>query len=171
MIPMWKPRPFVCEQCKTTFLSRDARRHFCSLSCAAVAHNTIRHITTEHRKRSSESLRKWWARHPEKRSKQGQESQKGKHKTPTSIMELSKRTISKICRRLNLKCSRCRWGEETGDIHHIIPKKKGGSDAHSNLSYLCPNCHRLADRGKIQPRKLLPLDRMIGDRWKSFYYG
>jgi len=56
----------------------------------------------------------------------------------------------------------CGWTEEfleskkiVCDIHHITPKRKGGDDSFSNLVAVCPNAHRLADRG------LIPLDRMI----------
>jgi 5-methylcytosine-specific restriction endonuclease McrA len=28
------------------------------------------------------------------------------------------------------------------DVHHIVPKKRGGGDNLDNLMLLCPNCHR-----------------------------
>lgn len=30
------------------------------------------------------------------------------------------------------------------DTHHIIPLSENGPDIPSNITYLCPNCHRLA---------------------------
>lgn len=84
-----------------------------------------------------------------------------------SILEVSKRTTSKIIKRLNIVCSNCGWNEAHGDIHHIHHKAKGGSDDHSNLSYLCPNCHRLAHVGKLI--KFVTLEEQIGDRWKEAY--
>lgn len=43
-------------------------------------------------------------------------------------------------------CQEC--GKKVGlyfgqcEIHHIIPRSKGGTDDHSNLITLCKNCHR-----------------------------
>ena len=42
------------------------------------------------------------------------------------------------------------------DVHHIIPRKEGGTNRDSNLFVLCPVHHRLADRGAI-PRKRLEM--------------
>ena len=61
---------------------------------------------------------------------------------PTTIYELSSRTIQKIIARANLSCSICKWDKATGDIHHIIEVSEGGSNEMSNLIYICPNCHR-----------------------------
>lgn len=85
-----------------------------------------------------------------------------------SILSASPRTISKILTRLKLGCSECGWDKSICDIHHIVPKSKGGSDEHSNLTYLCPNCHRLAHRGQIA--KFITLVDQIGDSWKHFYF-
>ena len=85
-----------------------------------------------------------------------------------SILNLSKRTISKIVHRLELSCSNCGWSECTCDIHHIIHRSKGGTDDHNNLTYLCPNCHRMAHNDKIE--KFITLTEHIGDSWKSVYF-
>lgn len=84
-----------------------------------------------------------------------------------SLFQLSTRTISKIVKRMNLSCSLCNWNECIGDLHHIIPKGKGGSDSHSNLTYICPNCHRKAHNNLI--KKFVTLEEQIGKTWKSFY--
>lgn len=47
------------------------------------------------------------------------------------------------------KCFICDWDKTVCDIHHIIPKSKGGSDDFSNITVLCPNCHRLAHKNLI----------------------
>lgn len=52
------------------------------------------------------------------------------------------------------KCMRCGWGEESCDAHHIRPKSKGGRHEIANGIILCPNCHRLADRGRIPVSEL-----------------
>lgn len=42
-----------------------------------------------------------------------------------------------------MKCEICGIDFPKLDKHHIISKSKGGSNSKHNLSYLCPNCHRL----------------------------
>lgn len=89
-------------------------------------------------------------------------------KSPASILDLSKRTVTKVMKRLNLGCSNCDWNLATCDIHHIQPKSRGGTNDHSNLTYVCPNCHRLAHAGLLTA--FVTLDRQIGDRWKDCYF-
>ena len=40
------------------------------------------------------------------------------------------------------------------DIHHIVPWSKCKEHNYENLIALCPNCHRLADRGRIDRKSL-----------------
>lgn len=40
-------------------------------------------------------------------------------------------------------CSICGTPYPLLDQHHIIPLEDGGTDDPSNVTYLCPNCHRL----------------------------
>jgi hypothetical protein len=89
---------------------------------------------------------------------------------PESMLDVSKRTVRKILSRLNISCSRCGWNEDVCDIHHINGKKIKNPNNHNNLCYLCPNCHRLANNGKIKKETLITLDVYIGDRWKDYYY-
>jgi len=84
-----------------------------------------------------------------------------------TIFQCSSRTRMKIIRRLDLKCFNCQWDEDVCDLHHIIPKAKGGSDDGNNLTYVCPNCHRLAHSGKLMVFKTF--DEVVGDQWKQFY--
>jgi hypothetical protein len=90
----------------------------------------------------------------------------------TSIMDLSKRTITKVLKRMKLSCSKCGWYHEgaVGDLHHIVERKNGGSDDNSNLTYICPNCHRLVHSGIIKSEELVSLQDYIGDEWKKHYY-
>jgi uncharacterized protein with PIN domain len=90
----------------------------------------------------------------------------------TSLFDLSKRTISKILKRMSLPCSLCNWFVEkvVCDIHHINEKKNGGTDEHTNLTYVCPNCHRLIHNGNIEKEKIVNLYDYIGDSWKDYYY-
>lgn len=66
------------------------------------------------------------------------------HPDPKTLLELSKRTVSKILKRARVECSMCGWNKTSLDIHHIEQKSKGGTDEHRNLIALCPNCHRMA---------------------------
>ena len=58
----------------------------------------------------------------------------------------------------------CGWTKEflevnntTCDIHHIVPRRKGGDDSFSNLTPICPNSHRLADKGRIPRERMVTL--------------
>jgi 5-methylcytosine-specific restriction endonuclease McrA len=90
----------------------------------------------------------------------------------TSLYDLSSRTVQKILKRLNLPCSNCGWHETdvVCDIHHIIEKKNGGTNEHNNLTYICPNCHRLVHSKKLDSKLLINLQDYIGDTWKQYYY-
>lgn len=41
------------------------------------------------------------------------------------------------------------------EVHHIVPRREGGSDDPSNLITLCPTHHEMADRGMIPRGDLL----------------
>lgn len=90
----------------------------------------------------------------------------------SSILDLSSRTVAKIIKRMQLPCSLCGWYEEgvSGDIHHIKEQKNGGSNEHSNLTYICPNCHRKAHSNKIDSTKFISLETYVGNKWKEFYF-
>lgn len=92
---------------------------------------------------------------------------------PISIFDLSKRTISKILKRANKGCQICNWNESTCDIHHIIPKKEGGTDDISNLIIVCPNCHRVLHTIKNRYFIDFLLSKNIFNtfnNWKDFYH-
>lgn len=168
-----------CEHCGGNFLAYKSevnrgRARFCNRKCAALRRKPTPHPKSqETREKIRASMKAYWDKVGRKKKKelaeQGKYSQVGKNKIPKSILNLSKRTIMKICRRLELSCSICGWKEEICDLHHIVPRRKGGTDDHSNLACLCPNCHRLAGKGKIE--KFVTLDVQIGDSWIKHYYG
>lgn len=52
------------------------------------------------------------------------------------------------------------------DKHHIVSKSKGGSNHPSNLTNLCPNCHRAVHMGEI----ILESKFMTTDGMKLFWH-
>ena len=90
----------------------------------------------------------------------------------TSILDMSNRTTMKILRRMKLPCFSCGWFHDdvVGDVHHIIPRKDGGSNENTNLTYICPNCHRLAHSNVIKSKDLISIEDYLGDSWKDYYF-
>lgn len=39
-------------------------------------------------------------------------------------------------------CQNCRQNDKTLDVHHKVPKRKGGLDVLENLISLCRKCHK-----------------------------
>lgn len=176
----WKEKEKICKGCNQKFTTRDNRKSFCSQSCSSKFNNARRDPPTDEQKNKiKESLIKFYEEHPEKKTsreqgiKQGIESAKGRFRetVPTSILEVSKRTTSKILKRLGLGCSYCGWDKGTCDIHHINGRKIEDADHHSNLALICPNCHRLVHEGKLSKDELISLDKYIPDNWVEYYYG
>lgn len=182
----------ICKECGCEhdglFGSKYGEGRFCSRECANTRHHNQatkakisrslkgRKLSEEHKKKTSEGLKRYYKAHPQVisesvRRKIGKSINKNK-KIPDSILELSKRTTVKIIRRMRKPCSQCGWYVEgaIGDLHHIKPKKEGGTDEHENLSYICPNCHRLVESGIIKPDELITLDVYLGDEWKEYLY-
>jgi hypothetical protein len=97
-------------------------------------------------------------------------SKRGKREVK-SILELPRRTISKILRRARISCVICGWNKSSCDIHHIIPRKFGSNDE-NNLVIVCPNCHReIHNEKKISEDFLrtLTIEKNFKN-WKDFYY-
>lgn len=88
--------------------------------------------------------------------------------------ELSKRTISKILKRANVKCALCEWNTASCDIHHIINKAHGGLDSPDNLIIICPNCHRsihVLGEKFIKNEELFKKSiKYTFENWKDFYH-
>lgn len=194
-MPRTTPIIKICPICNATFETTNSRKNNCSKKCGGLSSVKF-HVPLSadskcklsdslkqkyqsdpsYRIKVSESLKKYYKENPdkimkgEKRSKLIAKSTKGKYnKNPKNILELSKRTVRKILSRIKIGCSKCKWNEDVCDIHHIQGRKIPNADAHSNLCYLCPNCHRLAHNGKI--KQFISLEEMIGDTWKNYYYG
>lgn len=89
-----------------------------------------------------------------------------------SILDCSKRTITKILKRSKIGCVICGWNESTCDIHHIIEKSKGGLDNISNLIIVCPNHHRMIHTNKcysIEYLQKLSISNTFKN-WKEYYH-
>lgn len=164
-------------------LSGRYQKRFCSHSCAAQYNNSKRKIRhgktkTKHCLECGKEIevsiysssKSWYCEeHDRRKNKSPHSKDTSKIK---SILEFSKRTAVKILKRMGAKCSICGWNESTCDIHHIIPKKNGGTDDMDNLIYICPNCHRVCHtttKYSIEYLKSLALSILYKD-WKEFYH-
>lgn len=56
--------------------------------------------------------------------------------------------------RADRKCEWCDERIDAPEVHHIVPRSKGGPNEPDNLAVLCPNCHQKADRGVISRSRL-----------------
>ena len=179
---MRREKTKLCKQCGNSFQTRDDGI-FCGLGCSAKYNNSRRLPSTEETKRKqSEAMKRYYDGHPEKRGTDTRGKEyvkfigsftKGKFKGAfiESILDVSKRTASKILKRLNLGCCICKWKEGSCDIHHINGKKISNPDAHENLTLLCPNHHRLFHEKKISQDDVISLDKYFPENWRDLYYG
>lgn len=195
---MSRKTPLVksCEHCKIEFSTLYPKTRFCSKRCAAFVNASNRIYSAEarekarqtilkkyqedpsYKERVSNGLKRYYEQHPEcivrgkKHSLAVGKGTKGKqNKCPESIYEVSSRTMRKILTRLEISCSRCNWNEAVCDLHHIRGRKIPNANNHDNLTYICPNCHRLFHSGIIDSNDIKNLKDHIGDRWKEYYYG
>jgi 5-methylcytosine-specific restriction endonuclease McrA len=164
-----------CENCNTEHHGNYGSGRFCSKSCARgfstknnrseISQKVSQTLTMRH----NNGLNKEEVTQKRNLEKHASFERKIEAK---NLFELSKRTICKIFRRLNLPCSNCGWHVDgvVCDIHHIVERKNGGGDDHTNLTYICPNCHRLVHSGKIKSNNLITIHDYIGDSWKQYYY-
>jgi len=162
-------------ECQTV-LEEPTRNKFCGRSCAASYNNSHRSVSQETKSKIARGVTAYYAEH--KVSEAAMAKQRELKAKPTSnrhklksVCEVSSRTTSKIVNRIGLGCSRCGWNEAACDIHHICGRDIPDADNHSNLSLLCPNCHRMIHSGLICPEELMPLSEQWPDNWRDFYYG
>lgn len=162
----------ICKNCNVEFETVEPRSVFCSRKCAAIFNNPKREIDSLEytcEKCGTPFKKKYKIRNGRKIhcDKCKRVTRPKKKREVKSIAEVSKRTISKIIQRMDLGCSACGWKECVGDIHHIKHKKYGGTDEHTNLTYLCPNCHRKMHNNMSVEYKTF-YDQ-VGDSWKNYY--
>lgn len=138
-----KTHQFTCMHCGFTFSSKDKRRKYCTSTCAAQYNNKNRENWPDGwRSKISDGLKKYFIENPEKRNRGKKHSErvgtytKGKYhgNTIKSILDVSKRTISKILKRLDIGCCICGWKEASCDIHHINGRKIENADDNMRVS-------------------------------------
>jgi hypothetical protein len=167
-----------CKNCQKEHDGTYGSGFFCSVECARGFSHKHFTLTDDQKQNISKALEKRWRDNDFKNIDwvlSGAKGSSGKYKKPENLLQVSSRTIGKIFLRLlkeeGFGCSRCGWKEGIGDLHHINGKKIENPDHHQNLSYLCPNCHRLVHQKKIDKNSLVSLEKQIGDKWKKYYFG
>lgn len=159
----------ICENCKSEHDGIYGSGRFCTIKCARGF------STKSKRKEINEKVSKTLSIN---NSIKKEKKEALKHASylrkieATSILDMSRRTTIKILKRMKLSCFICGWYHENvvGDIHHIIPRKHGGTDENTNLTYICPNCHRLAHSNIIKPNELISIEDYLGNTWKDYYF-
>ena len=80
---------------------------------------------------------------------------------PQQMKRSVKRRLFKIAfDKYGERCQLCGYSLSV-DIHHIIPRAKGGSDDHENLAVLCPNHHREAEIGILHPEDIKRIKEQV----------
>lgn len=169
----------TCKNCNIVKYTNEKRSKFCSRNCAAIFNNKNRESWPDNwRQKISDGLKNFYKNHPEKKRcgiehvRNIGKSTKGKYKNDIkSILDVSKRTTSKILKRLNIGCCICGWNDASCDIHHINGRKVQNANGHWNLTCICPNHHRMFHNGKIEKEKFVTLDKHIPENWSELYYG
>ena len=176
-----------CERCGKEHDGSYATGRFCGKSCACRTPHPA-----ETKARIASRVRDWLVAHPQPNkpirytcAKCGDEferitkikngrlihcdqcKQRSIKSVVNSILELSPVTIHRMLKRANQSCYNCGWNVCVCDIHHIVPRGQHGTDAHSNLTVLCPNCHRMAHCGMIDLRgKSIDI---LFTNWRDYY--
>lgn len=146
----------ICENCRETHDGSYGSGRFCSSKCARGFSTKVQR--QEISKKASDTLKSLHA-NSKYTCKCGKETFGSSrcdackdltHVHLKPILEL--KTLRSVIVRLHkngIGCSQCNWNDVHCDTHHIVPKSQGGSDEFSNLSYLCPNCHRKVHAGML----------------------
>jgi len=161
----------VCDQCGTAFSRRlhEAKRstqHFCSRSCAAKSNSWKAPnakpqppVTKQCEvcgkdfscKGSHADRRRFCSRlcvNTHRSHGIGQENPNYRHgKNQTSAQHIALAHYPP-------RCIICGW-DVIVEVHHIAAKSEGGTNDPINLAVLCPNHHRMAQRGMIPKDVLL----------------
>lgn len=169
-----------CKECGKELTK--GQRVFCCQSCAAKYNNRSRVTTTKGKTKIATCIRcgqeflasihinKCKCICPKCKTHNRPHS-KNKSQILT-LSDISKRTMMKILKRMNAKCSICGWNEASCDLHHIVPRKNGGGDNFDNLIVVCPNCHRIChttNKYNFEFLKQRNIEIMYKN-WRDFYH-
>ena len=94
-----------------------------------------------------------------------------------SLYELHHGTRKNIVQQLGWSCSICgaKDDEAIWDFHHIVERANGGGNEDSNLTYICPNCHRKYHTSPTFAKKhvLVSIAEVLlkaGTHWHKYYH-
>lgn len=160
----------ICSQCSKEYVTRETKQRFCSSSCSATYNNRNKPKLSENTKNQiSLSVKKYYEIHPKTKKEKKKRIYEKKERVRTINSVLSLKNLNEIFKRIGLGCSNCGWNESSCQVHHIMGKKISDPDNHDNLSYLCPNCHRLAHEKHIKNVKTLnEYYKEHGINWRDF---
>lgn len=161
----------ICDYCGKEFLRRNyevgrASKNFCSKSCAGkgssvanlhVVRQPAQELTCEYcgktykRKVSRLRTSRFCSREcvSAYRSREWHDE-----KNPNFRHGMNQTSAKRIALAFyEPRCAICGW-DTIIDIHHIIKKARGGTNDVANLIVLCPNHHKMAERGMISKEQL-----------------
>jgi hypothetical protein len=55
----------------------------------------------------------------------------------------------RVLERDNYTCQRCKRNDCIPEVHHKIPKRKGGPDTLDNLISFCHKCHKIVEPSRL----------------------
>jgi 5-methylcytosine-specific restriction endonuclease McrA len=164
----------ICEKCEKKHDGKYGSGRFCSKTCAKGFSTQAKRSEINQRVSDTMSIKVNGMTKQQKVQKEIADKHASYVRTVelTSLYDISSRTVTKIMKRMNLPCSLCGWHVDgiVCDIHHIVERKNGGTNEHDNLTYICPNCHRLVHNKLISSNDLVSLHDYIGDSWKKYYF-
>ena len=154
---LWRAEQHKCERCGIVMFEKFGTGRFCSRACA----NSRTHSEDTCKKISS-TIQQTNEQLKDLKIKTGKK---------LSQYRVSKKTLSKIIANMDLPCSCC-GAHVPGvpwDLHHIIQRAAGGSDFADNLTYICPNCHRICHTNpELLPKQLISLDIFLDSLDKNW---
>lgn len=189
----------VCPMCGKVFYRKPSERksgkNYCSRTCSNQAQSKIlQELPPESRKfpgieKTCEGCGKTYYTEPHRAAKSkycsrpcaltsrfGPKEKKvdvSGNKNP-NFRGTSNRTTARdnALRYLGRACMICGW-DTIVDVHHIIPRRHGGTNDIDNLIVLCPNHHKMADKHMLSEDKLksvtLAAIAQLSDRLPQFH--
>lgn len=176
-----------CKECKCCFDPKDYRQKFCCRSCAASFNNRKRILSEKTKDKIHKALIERRRNKPKTCKYCGKEFYYDKPRRKycsvvcfnkangrINLNKISNRTARKILKRAfpNWKCPFCSW-TKTFDVHHIIPRSKGGKGDLNNLVMLCPNHHSIAGKISVETLKKFSIGNQISkeELFNKYYMG